>query len=96
MKGFHLTICTPEGTAFDGEAVRLIVRTASGDAAILRGHIPYAAVLAPGRLRLTVPGGEERESRCGRGILTVGKERTLVLAEQVDKAPLCGANKNVR
>ena len=84
MQGFYLTICTPQGTAFDGAADRLIVRTASGDAAILRGHIPYAAVLPPGRLRLTQIGAEERAARCGKGILTVGRERVLLLAEEID------------
>lgn len=80
MSPFHLTICTPQGSAFDGEIDRLIARTTNGDAAILHGHIPYAAVLTPGALRI-LANGTECAAHCGGGILTATQERALLLTD---------------
>ena len=63
MTPFPLKIVTPDGLLFDGEAEEILVRTTSGDAAILAGHINYVAPLGMGRA-VVVSGGNRRTAAC--------------------------------
>ena len=70
MTPFPLKIVTPDGLLFDGEAEEILVRTTSGDAAILAGHINYVAPLGMGRATV-VSGGNRRTAACIGGMLSV-------------------------
>ena len=70
MKSFHLSIVTPDGTQFDGEAEELVVRTISGDMGIMAGHINCVTALGMGKA-LIVSDGKKREAACIGGILSV-------------------------
>lgn len=70
MTPFPLKIVTPDGLLFDGEAEEILVRTTSGDAAILAGHINYVAPLGMGRA-IVVSGGNRRTAACIGGMLSV-------------------------
>ncbi len=78
MTPFKLKIVTPDGLIYDGEAEKLIVRTAGGDVAILARHIDYVAPLGMGRA--VVESGESRRTAaCIGGMLSVRNgEVTLV------------------
>ena len=41
MNTFGLTISSPDGNIFQGEAVKLSVRGIEGDLAVMAGHIPF-------------------------------------------------------
>ena len=43
MNTFSLTIVTPDGLRYEGQAEELIVRAVSGDMGILAGHINCVA-----------------------------------------------------
>ena len=45
MSAFHLQIVTPDGSAFDGQAEALRLRTTEGYVSIRAGHADYLAVL---------------------------------------------------
>ena len=78
MSSFPLKIVTPDGLIFDGEAEKLIVRTTSGDVAILARHINYVAPLGMGRA-VVEAGGQRRTAACIGGMLSVvDGEVTLV------------------
>ena len=91
MTPFKLKIVTPDGLLFDGEAEKLIVRTVSGDVAILAKHIDYVAPRGMGRA-VVVHDGQRRTAACIGGMLSVsGGEVTLVpttfeWAENIDLA----------
>ena len=70
MKSFHLSIVTPDGTQFDGEAEELVVRTISGNMGIMAGHINCVTALGMGKA-LIVSDGKKREAACIGGILSV-------------------------
>ena len=70
MTPFSLKIVTPDGLVFDGEAEEILVRTTSGDAAILAGHINYVVPLGMGRA-IVVSGGNRRTAACIGGMLSV-------------------------
>ena len=70
MTPFPLKIVTPDGLLFDGEAEEILVRTTSGDAAILAGHINDVAPLGMGRA-VVISGGNRRTAACIGGMLSV-------------------------
>ena len=41
MNTFPLTVASPDGKLFHGEAVQLTLRGSEGDLAVLAGHIPF-------------------------------------------------------
>ena len=78
MSSFSLKIVTPDGLIFDGQAERLIVRTTTGDVAIMARHINYVAALGMGRA-VVVANGNRRAAACIGGMLSVvDGEVTLV------------------
>lgn len=70
MTSFPLKIVTPDGLIFDGSAEQIIVRTTSGDVAILARHINYVAPLGMGRA-VIITGGNRRTAACIGGMLSV-------------------------
>ena len=45
MTTFHLTVVTPDGCAFEGQAERIVCRAIDGDIAILAKHGDYCTAL---------------------------------------------------
>ena len=90
MKDFPLTIVTPDGLAFDGEAESLLVHTTEGDVEILRGHMDYIAAVDVGEARVLAD-GKARKASCSGGFLSVCKGEvrlvavTFEFAENIDE-----------
>lgn len=75
---FPLKIVTPDGLIFDGQADRLIVRTSTGDTAILARHINAVFPLGMGQAIVEAQ-GQRRTAACIGGLLSVvDGEVTLV------------------
>ena len=53
-----VSIVSPEEMVWRGEADMVIARSAEGEFAIMRGHIPFLAALVPGRV--AVVAGDDR------------------------------------
>ncbi len=90
MSSFHLTIVTPDGLLFDGQADSLTVRTTSGDLGVMAGHINCVAPLGMGRATV-IADGKKRYAACIGGMLSlVGGEGKMVpttfeWADQIDE-----------
>ena len=75
---FSLKIVTPDGLIFDGQAEKLIVRTTTGDVAILARHINAVFPLGMGQAIVDAE-GQRRTAACIGGMLSVvDGEVTLV------------------
>lgn len=79
MKSFHLEIVTPEGVAYDGEAVQLSVRAVDGSLSVLAGHIPMMTALKNGVCRVYKEENKPIEAECSGGMLSVTKESVKLL-----------------
>ena len=79
MKAFPLTVVTPYGQAFAGEAEELIVRTTSGDMGILAGHTDCVAPLGMGRATV-VTDGKKRYAACIGGMVSVVSGKVSIVA----------------
>ena len=90
MNTFRLQIVTPDGEVFNGQAVRIIVRTNNGDVAIMAKHSDYVAVLGMGAA-VVVTESERKNAACMNGMLSVSNGEVTVLAnafewaEEIDK-----------
>ncbi|MGH3023914.1 MAG: ATP synthase F1 subunit epsilon [Gaiellaceae bacterium] len=91
VRTFDLSLVTPEGAAYEGEAEMLIVPGASGEIGVLARHAPLVAMLKAGEIRVK-SGGEWQAFAAGPGYFKVQQDRALVLvddavrAEQIDVA----------
>ena len=86
---FSLKIVTPDGLIFDGQAEKLIVRTSTGDTAILARHINAVFPLGMGQA-IVEADGQRRTAACIGGMLSVVDgavtlvPTTLEWADQID------------
>ena len=71
MTTFLLKIVTPDGLIYEGQAEKIIVRTISGDVAILARHINYVAPLGMGQAVVVAGDGSRRTAACMGGMLSV-------------------------
>ena len=67
---FPLKIVTPDGLIFDGQADKLIVRTATGDMAVLARHMNCVCPLGMGQAMVEAD-GKRRTAACIGGLLSV-------------------------
>ena len=87
---FDVSLVTPEGAAYEGEAEMLIVPGADGEIGVLARHAPLVAMLKAGSTRVHA-GGEVREYATGPGFFKVEQDRALalvddaVLASEIDE-----------
>jgi F-type H+-transporting ATPase subunit epsilon len=78
---FPVSVVTPEGPAFEGEAEMLIVPGASGEIGVLARHAPLVAMLRAGSTRVHVGDGEVREFATGPGFFQVLENRAIALVD---------------
>jgi F-type H+-transporting ATPase subunit epsilon len=82
MAKFEVSLVTPDGSAFDGEAEMLIVPGADGEIGVLARHAPLVALLKAGSTRVHVRRNEDvREFATGPGFFKVEQDRALALVD---------------
>jgi F-type H+-transporting ATPase subunit epsilon len=92
-KTFSVSLVTPDGAAFEGEAVMLIVPGADGEIGVLARHAPLIATLKAGSTRVHLGQGDDRvrEFATGPGFFKVEQDRAIalvddaVLANEIDR-----------
>ena len=85
MTPFKLQIITPDGVIFDGMTDNVIVRTTVGDKGILAHHEPYVAAITISKFKVRID-GEFRYGAISSGVIKVGKEKTVILAQSCEWA----------
>ncbi len=89
---FSVSVVTPEGAAFEGEAEMLIVPGAAGEIGVLARHAPLVAMLKAGSTRVHLGDGNVQEFATGPGFFQVLEDRAIALvddavqADQIDDA----------
>jgi F-type H+-transporting ATPase subunit epsilon len=80
---FDVSLVTPEGTAFEGDAEMLVVPGAAGDIGVLARHAPLVATLRAGstRVYLSVDDENVREFATGPGFFKVELDRAIALVD---------------
>ncbi|HLM94323.1 MAG TPA: ATP synthase F1 subunit epsilon [Gaiellaceae bacterium] len=89
VRTFDLSVVTPDGAAFEGEAEMVIVPGAAGEIGVLARHAPLVAMLKAGEIRVKA-GNDWQSFAAGPGYFKVQQDRAIALvddavrAEQID------------
>jgi F-type H+-transporting ATPase subunit epsilon len=91
-KKFDVSLVTPDGPAFEGEAEMIVVPGAAGEIGVLARHAPLIATLKAGETRVYVTESEIKAFATGPGFFQVQLDRAIalvddaVLADDIDDA----------
>ena len=82
-KRFDLSLVTPEGAAYEGEAEMVIVPGAAGEIGVLARHAPLVATLKAGSVRVykSIDPEEMDEYAVGPGFFQVVQDRAIALVD---------------
>ena len=78
---FDVSLVTPDGAAYDGEAEMIIVPGAAGEIGVLARHAPLVATLKAGSTRIHLGPNEVLEFATGAGFFKVELDRALALVD---------------
>jgi F-type H+-transporting ATPase subunit epsilon len=80
---FDVSLVTPDGPAFEGEAEMIIVPGAAGEIGVLARHAPLIATLKAGstRVYLNRDTQDVREFATGPGFFKVEQDRAIALVD---------------
>ena len=78
---FDVSLVTPDGPAFDGEAEMIVVPGAAGEIGVLARHAPLVATLKAGSTRIHLGDNEIVEFATGPGFFKVELDRALALVD---------------
>ena len=83
---FSVSVVTPEGAAFEGDAEMIIVPGAAGEIGVLARHAPLVALLKAGSTRVHLGDGNVEEFATGYGFFQVLEDRAIALVDDAMKA----------
>src|ERR687895_980641 len=85
---FDVSLVTPEGAAFEGEAEMMIVPGAAGEIGVLARHAPLVATLKAGstRVYLNIDSDQVLEFATGPGFFKVELDRAIALVDDAVSA----------
>ena len=78
---FSVSLVTPDGAAFEGEAEMIVVPGAAGEIGVLARHAPLIATLKAGSTRIHLGGDDVREFATGAGFFEVLQDRAIALVD---------------
>src|SRR5690242_15221416 len=85
-KEFSVSVVTPDGPAYEGDAEMVIVPGAAGEIGVLARHAPLIATLKAGSTRVHVSSSEIIEYATGPGFFQVLQDRAIALVDGAVKA----------
>ena len=86
-KTFSVSVVTPDGPAYEGDAEMIIVPGAAGEIGVLARHAPLIATLKAGSTRVHPGGGAEvLEFATGPGSFQVLQDRAIALVDDAVEA----------
>ena len=85
VRTFDLSVVTPEGAAFEGEAEMVIVPGAAGEIGVLARHAPLVAMLNAGEIRVKAS-NQWTSFAAGPGFFKVQQDRAIALVDDAVRA----------
>ena len=83
---FSVSVVTPDGPAYEGDAQMIIVPGAAGEIGVLARHAPLIATLKSGSTRVHVSDTEILEFATGPGFFQVLQDRAIALVDDAVEA----------
>jgi F-type H+-transporting ATPase subunit epsilon len=85
-KQFSVSVVTPDGPAYEGDAQMIIVPGAAGEIGVLARHAPLIATLKAGSTRVHLSDTEILEFATGPGFFQVLQDRAIALVDDAVEA----------
>jgi F-type H+-transporting ATPase subunit epsilon len=85
VRTFDLSVVTPDGAAFEGEAEMVIVPGAAGEIGVLARHAPLVAMLMAGEIRVKAE-NDWQSFAAGPGYFKVQQDRAIALVDDAVRA----------
>jgi F-type H+-transporting ATPase subunit epsilon len=85
-KEFSVSVVTPDGPAYEGDAQMIIVPGAAGEIGVLARHAPLIATLKAGSTRVHVSETQILEFATGPGFFQVLQDRAIALVDDAVEA----------
>ena len=83
---FSVSVVTPDGPAYEGDAEMIIVPGAAGEIGVLARHAPLIATLKAGSTRVHLGDGNIQEYATGPGFFQVLEDRAIALVDDAVEA----------
>lgn len=83
MKNFNLVISTPDGNFYNGDIVKISLRGAEGDLAVMANHTPFVTSVKPCRAHIESEDGTEKFFNIERGLLSVADNKVILMSGSV-------------
>ena len=80
MKTFEFVISTPEGNLYHGEVVKVSLRGAEGDLAVMANHISFITSVKPCNCSFVSTDGIEKSLNVESGILSVTPKSVTLMS----------------
>jgi F-type H+-transporting ATPase subunit epsilon len=93
---FSVSVVTPDGPAYEGDAQMIIVPGAAGEIGVLARHAPLIATLKAGSTRVHVNDTEILEFATGPGFFQVLQDRAIALVDDAVDAEHIDADRAQR
>jgi F-type H+-transporting ATPase subunit epsilon len=88
MSPLNVTLLSPQGLVYEGEALEVYFPTTDGPLGVLPGHTPFIAELAPmGVIRLKETNGNLHYFAVSHGAVEVRPDKTIALSDLCLSAP---------
>jgi F-type H+-transporting ATPase subunit epsilon len=85
-KEFSVSVVTPDGPAYEGDAQMIIVPGAAGEIGVLARHAPLIATLKAGSTRVHLSDNQILEFATGPGFFQVLQDRAIALVDDAVEA----------
>jgi F-type H+-transporting ATPase subunit epsilon len=80
MKAFKFVVSTPDGNLYEGNILKISLRGAEGDLAVMANHTPFVTSVKPCICRIELEDGSEKQLDIKRGLLSVTSENVLLMS----------------
>ena len=80
MKTFKFVISTPDGNLYEGDIVKISLRGADGDLAVLANHTPFVTSVKPCRAHIELEDGTDKPFDIERGLLSVADNKVILMS----------------
>lgn len=80
MKTFKFVVSSPDGNLYEGDIVKVSLRGAEGDLAIMANHIPFVTSVKPCECQVEFDDGTIKKLSVDRGLLSVTPDGTTLMS----------------
>ena len=84
----NVSLVSPEGVRFEGEAESISLPAWDGQLGVLRGHAPMIGLLGSGELRLSLEDGSPKVFFLAGGVFMITASATTLLTDNCSQEPL--------